>query len=144
MLKKIFFIISLIILSAAVYLALINNAGTVDINYLYGNNYASNMSLEVKVSLYTLLILAAGIFSGAGVVGLFLGVQKDKVKAYKRELEKSSVSGEANASKVDVLEAKIKTLEKAFSSVVDERTKLELQIKDLNTEIEAMNKNKGD
>ena len=142
MLKKIFFVLSLIVLSAVVYLALINNSATVDINYLNGNNYASGMSLGVRVSVYTLLVLVAGIFSGAGVVGLFLGVQKDKVKAYKRELEKTSVSGEANASKVDVLEAKIQTLEKAFSAVVDERTKLELQIKDLNTEIEAMNKNK--
>lgn len=142
MLKKIFFVLSLIVLSGVVYLALINNSATVDINYLNGNNYASGMSLGVRVSVYTLLVLVAGIFSGAGVVGLFLGVQKDKVKAYKRELEKTSVSGEANASKVDVLEAKIQTLEKAFSAVVDERTKLELQIKDLNTEIEAMNKNK--
>ena len=69
-------------------------------------------------------------------------MQKDRVKAYKRELEKSSVSGEANASKVDVLEAKIKTLEKAFNSVVDERTKLELQIKNLNNEIDNLSKNK--
>jgi cell division protein FtsB len=37
---------------------------------------------------------------------------------------------------------KIKTLEKAFNSVVDERTKLELQIKDLNTEIDNLSKNK--
>ena len=140
--KKLFFFLSLIVLLAVVYIAVINTNTTVDINYLKGNNLASDLDITLKTSIYTLAVLCAGVFSGAGVVGLFLGVQKDRVKAYKRELEKSSVSGEANASKVDVLEAKIKTLEKAFNSVVDERTKLELQIKDLNTEIDNLSKNK--
>ena len=136
--KKLFFFLSLIVIMTAVYIAIINTNGTIDINYLHGNKMSSDMSLGVNTSIYTLCVLFAGIFSGAGVVGLFLGVQKDRVKAYKRELEKTSVSGEANASKVDVLEAKIKTLEKAFTSVVDERTKLEVQIKELNDEIENM------
>lgn len=140
--KKLFFFLSLIVIMAAVYIAVINTNGTADINYLHGNKMSSDMSLGVNIAVYTLCVLFAGIFSGAGVVSLFLGVQKDKVKAYKRELEKSSVSGEANASKVDVLEAKIKTLEKAFTSVVDERTKLEVQIKELNDEIANINKGK--
>lgn len=140
--KKLFFFLSLIVLLTVVYIAIINTNTTVDINYLKGNNLTSDLDITLKTSIYTLAVLCAGLFSGAGVVALFLGIQKDKVKAYKRELEKSSVSGEANASKVDVLEAKIKTLEKAFNSVVDERTKLELQIKDLNTEIDNLSKNK--
>jgi septal ring factor EnvC (AmiA/AmiB activator) len=140
--KKLFFFLSLIVLLTVVYIAIINTNTTVDINYLKGNNLTSDLDITLKTSIYTLAVLCAGVFSGAGVVALFLGIQKDKVKAYKRELEKSSVSGEANASKVDVLEAKIKTLEKAFNSVVDERTKLELQIKDLNTEIDNLSKNK--
>jgi len=140
--KKLFFFLSLIVLLTVVYIAIINTNTTVNINYLKGNNLTSDLDITLKTSIYTLAVLCAGVFSGAGVVALFLGIQKDKVKAYKRELEKSSVSGEANASKVDVLEAKIKTLEKAFNSVVDERTKLELQIKDLNTEIDNLSKNK--
>lgn len=47
---------------------------------------------------------------------MFLSASKDKVKAYQRELERTSISGSANASRVEVLEAKIKTLEKAFSA----------------------------
>ena len=136
--KKLFFVLSLIVLLGAVYIAVINTTGTAQINYIHGNKMSSDIALSVNISIYTIAILAAGIFSGAGVMSLFLGVQKDKVKAYKRELEKSSVSSESNASKVDVLEAKIKTLEKAFTSVVDERTKLEIQIKDLNNEIENL------
>lgn len=140
--KKLFFFFSLVVLLAVVYLAVINANTMVEVNYLKGTHLASDMSINIQTSIYTLAILFAGVFSGAGVVSLFLGIQKDKVKAYKRELEKSSVSKEANASKVDVLEAKIKTLEKAFTSVVDERTKLEVQIKDLNNEIENLSKNK--
>ena len=140
--KKLFFFFSLVVLLAVVYLAVINANTMVEVNYLKGTHLASDMSINIQTSIYTLAVLFAGVFSGAGVVSLFLGIQKDKVKAYKRELEKSSVSKEANASKVDVLEAKIKTLEKAFTSVVDERTKLEVQIKDLNNEIENLSKNK--
>jgi septal ring factor EnvC (AmiA/AmiB activator) len=140
--KKLFFFLSLIVILSAVYIAVINTNGTININYLQGNKMSSDISFGINTAVYTLCILFAGIFSGAGVVALFLGIQKDKVKAYKRELEKSSVSKEANASKVDVLEAKIKTLEKAFTSVVDERTKLEVQIKELNDEIENMSKGK--
>ena len=138
--KKLFFFFSIVIICAVVYIALINTTGTVNINLLKGTSYSTDITKDVQLPLYTILVLLAGLFSGAGVVSLFLGIQQDKVKAYKRELEKTAISGESNASKVDVLEAKIKTLEKAFTAVVDERTKLEIQIKELNAEIENLNK----
>lgn len=137
--KKLFFFSSIVVLCAVIYIVLINPSGVINLNLLKGSTYTADFTSEIKLSLYTIIILCAGLFSGAGVISLFLGVQQDKVKAYKRELEKTSVSGEANASKVDVLEAKVKTLEKAFSSVVDERTKLEVQIKELNAEIDNLN-----
>ena len=145
--KKLFFFLSILAILAVVYLILMNTSNSIDVHYLKGYVYTLDpenifVSKSIPLGYYTLGILIAGIFSGAGVVGLFLGIQKDKVKAYKRELEKSSVSKEANASKVEVLEAKINTLEKAFTSVVDERTKLEVQIKALNAEIDTLNKNK--
>lgn len=138
--KKIFFFLSIIVICAVIYIALINSNGTISINLLKGTSYSTDFAKAIKFPVYTILVLCAGLFSGAGVVSLFLGVQQDKVKAYKRELEKTAITGESNASKVDVLEAKIKTLEKAFTSVVDERTKLEVQIKELNAEIENLNK----
>lgn len=138
--KKLFFCVSLIVLTTVVYIALINNS-IVDINYMKGTKLASDISFSLKISYYTLFVLFSGLFSGVGIMTLFLNAQKDKIKIYKRELEKSSVIKESNVSKVDVLEAKIKTLEKAFSSVVDERTKLEIQIKNLNTEIDRLSKN---
>lgn len=136
--KKLFFILSILVLILVIYVALINTSTNFELNYLKGIQYSADFTKSINLSLYTLIILCAGIFSGAGTVYLFFSIQKDKLKAYKRELEKTSVSGEKNASKVSVLEAKIQTLEKAFTSVVDERTKLEVQIKNLNTEIEEL------
>ena len=138
--KKLFFFLSIVVLCTVIQIILINTSSTVSINLLKGSTYTADISKELGLPFYTIAILCAGLFSGAGVISLFLGVQQDKVKAYKRELEKTAVTGEANASKVDVLEAKIKTLEKAFTSVVDERTKLEVQIKELNAEIDKLNK----
>ncbi len=138
--KRIFFILSLIILIACLYLVIMNVDTSFNVNYMKASNGEYSVEL-VNGAFYTLLILCSGIFVGSGILSLFLGIQKDKVNAYKRELERTSVTGESNASRVEVLEAKIKTLEKAFNTVVDERTKLEIQIKDLNTEIDKINKN---
>lgn len=138
--KKLFFFLSIVIICAVIYIMLINTTSMININLLKGSTYTADISKELGIPLFTAIILCAGFFSGAGVISLFLGVQQDKVKAYKRELEKTAVSSDSNASKVDVLEAKIKTLEKAFTSVVDERTKLEVQIKELNAEIDNLNK----
>ena len=138
--KKLFFFLSIVIICAVIYIVLINTSGTLNISILKGSTYTADITKELGISLYTIIVLCAGLFSGAGVISLFLGVQQDKVKAYKRELEKTAVSSDSNASKVEVLEAKIKTLEKAFTSVVDERTKLEVQIKELNAEIDNLNK----
>ncbi len=136
--KKIFFVLSIIILTSIAYLFLMNIDNSFNVNYIKA---AEEYSVEiVNGAFYTFVILACGIFVGSGILSLFLGVQKDKVNAYKRELERTSISGESNASRVEVLEAKIQTLEKAFNSVVDERTKLEIQIKDLNHQIDKLNR----
>lgn len=149
--RRVFIILSILILICLVYLMAINFNNYANINYIHNaivnttqnpelGNQSELLSRAVRVSTYTFLVLLAGIFVGAGTVNLFLNAMTDKVKAYQRELEKTSISGSANASKVEVLEAKIKTLEKAFDTVIDERTKLEVQIKTLNAEIENLNK----
>ena len=139
--KKLFFFLSVFVLCAVTYIILINTASTMNLYLIKTTTYTTGLLIDpFKVSVYTIVILCAGLFSGAGIVSLFLEAQEDKVKAYKRELEKTSISSDSNASKIDVLEAKIKTLEKAFTSVVDERTKLEVQIKELNAEIDNLNK----
>lgn len=44
-----------------------------------------------------------------------------KLKAYKRELEKSSVNTDENNSKVKVLESKIEVLEKALQDALNKK-----------------------
>jgi len=122
-----------------------------DVNYLYSvlldaqnqadwTTQSGMYSKAVRGSTFIFVSLLSGIFIGAGTVYMFLSAANDRVKAYQRELEKTSISGSTSASKVEVLEAKIKTLEKAFNTVIDERTKLEVQIKTLNAEIDNLNK----
>lgn len=149
--KRIFLVLSVAALLGIIYLTFMNFGNVINVNYLYSNmlDAQSQAGLTengayfykaMKLSTYTLLILLSGLFVGSGTVYMFLSATKDKVKAYQRELERTSISGSNNASRVEVLEAKIKTLEKAFSTVVDERTKLEVQIKSLNAELDNLNK----
>ena len=136
--RRVFMAFSILLLLAVIYLCLINfeNYAAINFSTLSGDIF----SRAIRVSTYSVLIMLSGVFVGAGTVYMFLAAQQDKVKAYKREIEKTSVSGADNASRVEVLEAKIKTLEKAFNTVIDERTQLEVQIKSLNSEIDGMRK----
>ena len=146
--KKIYLGLSIVLLLCVIYLAMVNFNNYALINVLsdmdiHRDGLVANgqyLAKAVRISTYTVLILLSGIFVGAGTVYMFLSAQKEKVKAYQRELEKTSISGLDNAARVEVLEAKIKTLEKAFNTVIDERTKLEVQIKTLNAEIDNLNK----
>ena len=121
-------------LLVAIYFIYANfdNYVTLNLLDLSGKGFTSVM----RLSTYSVIMLLCGIMAGAGTVYIFLSLQKEKTKAYKRELEKTSVLGSENASKVDVLEAKIKTLEKAFDTVIDERKQMELKIENLNIELE--------
>jgi septal ring factor EnvC (AmiA/AmiB activator) len=136
--KRVFLSLSIALLLGFIYLAVVNINNSINLNYLHNVTNTQTFSLGI----YTLISLFGGVFVGAGIVYMFLSAQKDKVKAYQRELERTSVSGINNASRVEVLEAKIKTLEKAFNTVADERTQLEVQIKNLNQEIDNITKNR--
>lgn len=152
--KKIFLIFSIVILLGIAYLIILNLHNYQPIHYSYtdlrqtllpdgrltrtiGNTTYLYKTLNIAGLIGATLL--SGIIVGAGTVYLFLSTANTKIKAYERELERTSVTGQNNASKVEVLEAKIKTLEKAFSTVIDERTKLEVQIKTLNAELDSIN-----
>ena len=139
--KRIFLTLSILLLLGFIYLAVVNMNNSINLSYLYSAADSQNYK-SLSLGIYTLITVFSGVFVGSGIVYMFLSAQKDKVKAYQRELEKTSVSGLNNASRVEVLEAKIKTLEKAFNTVADERTQLEVQIKNLNQEIDNISKNR--
>ena len=151
--KRIFLVLSTTLLLGFIYLAIINFENNINVNYLLSvlldaqskagiTEQGAYFYKTLNLGFYTFITLFSGIFVGAGIVYMFLSAQNDRIKAYQRELEKTSITGMNSASKVEVLEAKIKTLEKAFNTVADERTQLEVQIKNLNTEIDNITKNK--
>ena len=80
----------------------------------------ANGTKTINLAAYTFIITFVGVLAGAGFVGQFYFAQKEKLNAYKRELEKNSVTNYANTSKVEILEAKIATLEKALSEKLDQ------------------------
>ena len=72
-------------------------------------------------------LLGAPLFYGAFISGLSIGmllmlfrlnVKDGKLKLYKRELEKESISSETHSAKVKVLESKIEVLEKALDEAI--------------------------
>jgi len=72
-----------------------------------------------------LLILIAGVSGfalGAGWFGFLYVKLKSKTAAYQRQLEKTSIAGSSNSSKVDVLEAKIRVLEKALNEALNKNS----------------------
>ncbi len=100
--------ISFLAILAIVYIAITNTQQNIEI-----------INNTINLAIYTITILCIGIFSGSCFFGQFYLSEKNKLNAYKRELEKSSVSNSSNSSKVQVLEAKIATLEKALQDALN-------------------------
>ncbi len=93
-------------------------------------NPSANIALSVpflKLTIFTnSFIYVLGVFVVGFIAGIFCGCafvvyQKDKMEPYKRQLEKMTVIKESNQSKVEVLEAKIKTLEVALKQSLENK-----------------------
>ena len=63
-------------------------------------------------------IFFAGLAFGILLMNLKLNVKNDKIKSYKRELEKESIASDNTLAKVKVLESKIEVLEKALENAL--------------------------
>lgn len=112
--KYILGILSVVLLAAVVLMA--------------WNNPSASIALSVpfiKLTIFTnSFVYIVGILIAGSVAGLLLGSaftlnQKEKIAPYKRQLEKLSVVKDSNQSRVEVLEAKIKTLETALQQSLD-------------------------
>jgi len=62
---------------------------------------------------------AIGLFAGIFYMQSFIFVLNDKIKSYKRQVEKIDISDSENSSKVEVLEQKIVVLEKALKNALE-------------------------
>lgn len=78
--------------------------------------YGSYTYLNSKYELIGIFI--SGILFGIFLMNIKLNVKNDKLKSFKRELEKESVSSNEASAKVKVLESKIEVLEKALENAL--------------------------
>ena len=68
-------------------------------------------------NIYMIVMIILGVL----VIALIFTVSgmSKTIKAYKKQLEKMSVNNDSSSSRVEVLEAKIKTLETALQKALD-------------------------
>ena len=114
--KKLINIVSYIPVLGVIYTAIINASEILTLKLSAAD---SEPALNLNLAIYTLIVLVVGLFAGICQIGQFYLTQKEKLNAYKRELEKSSVTNSTSTSRVEVLEAKIATLEKALNDALN-------------------------
>ena len=124
--KTILNIISYLAILGVIYIAIINAPQMINIALLtkdmmiaLGLQDVEIINKTINTATYTLSVLGVGVFAGVCLLGQLYLSEKNKLNAYKRELEKSSVTNSSNSSKVQVLEAKIATLEKALNDALN-------------------------
>ncbi|MEI8378017.1 MAG: hypothetical protein WCF95_05725 [bacterium] len=111
MIKKLFVFLGLIIFGGILFLANLNRYTPIQLNYIKGvfdcNVFILSLFLIVLSVLATLLILRGTISD-----------LEQKVKKQNRKSEKATIIKEESEDKIKLLEAKIKTLEKALSDAL--------------------------
>ena len=122
--KRIINIVSYLLVLGVIYIAIANAPETLNL-HLWGIKGTSETlgmpeyTKSLNLAVYTVIVLAVGLFTGICWMGQFYLAQKEKLNAYKRELEKSSITNSSSSSRVEVLEAKIATLEKALDDALN-------------------------
>ncbi len=76
-------------------------------------------ALTLNMALYTLIIFILGQISAIFFFAPLYTSLKEKFNAYKRELEKGSISNTSAEAKIQVLENKITVLEKALNDALN-------------------------
>lgn len=104
------------------FLILMNYHNNVTINLL-SPKFASFINLSANtinfdLATYTLIVFLLGIFSVFFFFAPLYKSLKEKYNAYKRELEKGSISNSNGEAKIKVLENKITVLEKALDDAL--------------------------
>ena len=75
-------------------------------------------SINLNMALYTLIVFILGEISAIFFFAPLYTSLKEKFNAYKRELEKGSISNTSAEAKIQVLENKITVLEKALDDAL--------------------------
>lgn len=75
-------------------------------------------SINLNLAVYTLIVFVLGEISAIFFFAPLYTSLKEKFNAYKRELEKGSISNSNGEAKIQVLENKITVLEKALDEAL--------------------------
>lgn len=118
--KTIFNIISIIIIIAVIFLAALNTQTAFDFT-VWGTSGTKAIAYHVTLVQVILMTFVAGILTGIFWAAAFYKPVQTKLKEYQRKLEKTSVQSTEESSKVAVLEEKIKVLEKALQSALENK-----------------------
>lgn len=112
-----------------IYIAFYNGAQTVNVQILMqqcadqlnnlGLMHFNPIAVNAGFTTLTLSFFAVGLITGIVLLWQKYSTANERLKAYKRELEKNSVEKDSSTSRVDVLEAKIKVLEKALHDALN-------------------------
>lgn len=122
--KKLVQIIAFLTALAVIYIAILNVAGSVTLQ-VWGpsvdavSGVVTHATKSLNIALFTFLVFGVGLFVGIALFMPFYSAQEDKLNAFRRELEKSSVKTDASTSEVKVLQAKIEVLEKALKDALN-------------------------
>jgi len=103
-------------------LAVMNYHNTVSV-YLLSPKFANMTGLSVHtftfdMAMYTICMFILGLLVALLFIAPLYKSLKDKYLAYKRELEKGSITNTSSQSKIQVLENKITVLEKALDDAL--------------------------
>ena len=81
----------------------------------------SEHTITFDLAVYTLFVFILGILSVIFFIAPLYGSLREKYDAYKRELERGSISNTSAEAKIGVLENKISSLEKALDEALKKR-----------------------
>ena len=127
--KSLFTLISYLLWIGLIILAAMNIGDVSHINIINSevslyladkfNWHIPVMSIYLKSPVLYLMIFVLGECAGLTFLMPSCRSMQDKVTAYRRELEKGSVTNSTSTSKIEVLENKIKVLEKALDDALN-------------------------
>lgn len=116
--KIIFNLVSILIMLVVIFIASLNTQ-----SFAFTAWVANSGKIIYQTSLTTILLtfFVAGTLAGVLWAASFYSPVQNKLKEYQRKLEKTSVATDEESSKVAVLEEKIKTLEAALQSALENK-----------------------
>lgn len=122
--KKLIQILAFVLALIVIYIAILNVSDAVTlqvwgprIDDITGTLYRATK--DVNIALFTFFVFGVGLFVGLALFMPFYAAQEEKLNAFRRELEKSSVKTDSSSSQVKVLQAKIEVLERALREALN-------------------------